>query len=317
MLPLIIFFLPFFSINNFDFRLNLRLQKSFVNIFELNLSSIKNAVIKDVNSIDLRPHYVTRRYAEFTVSILYLSQSELTSEIAFIKRINQNLSRLREEMEKLLVRLAEARYKDWKSKTILLINNYDLILSVYSEREITSVDSIQFTKLMDIKTNDYAQEELRNSFGRLLNFVKENTYLVKDELTSNTTTTTTTNNNNQATPITASTSLTTPITSSTSSDVVTDKKLNVKEEEVDLLLREFNNSWKLELEKINGNISKLFSNFKCGMKVFQTIMEDLLEAYTIFIKIVRKYYKNLRMSKHFIPETEVTYEMKKLFVRFD
>jgi hypothetical protein len=84
-----------------------------------------------------------------------------------------------------------------------------------------------------------------------------------------------------------------------------------------LLLREFNTAWKGELDKINNTIIQQFSNFKCGMKLFQTIMEDLLEAYTIFVKIIRKYYKNLRMSKHFVPETEMTYEMKKLYVKFD
>ncbi len=33
-------------------------------------------------------------------------------------------------MEKLLLRLSDAKYKDWKSKSIFLMNNYDLILCV-------------------------------------------------------------------------------------------------------------------------------------------------------------------------------------------
>jgi hypothetical protein len=58
----------------------------------------------------------------------------------FITVLNQNLARLREEMEKLLVRLADTRYKDWKSKTIFLINNYDLILTTYTVRSIFYIE---------------------------------------------------------------------------------------------------------------------------------------------------------------------------------
>ena len=35
--------------------------------------------------------------------------------------------------------------------------------------------------MLDIKTNDYAQEELRNSFGKLLHFVKENAHAIKED----------------------------------------------------------------------------------------------------------------------------------------
>ncbi len=49
---------------------------------------------------------------------------------------------------------------------------------------MTSGDSAQFQKLLDIKTNDYAQEELRNSFGKLLNFVKENAHAIKEDSNS-------------------------------------------------------------------------------------------------------------------------------------
>jgi hypothetical protein len=46
---------------------------------------------------------------------------------------------------------------------------------------VSSGDSQQFQKLLDIKTNDYAQEELRNSFGKLLNFVKEHANAIKED----------------------------------------------------------------------------------------------------------------------------------------
>jgi len=192
--------------------------------------------------------------------------------------ISQNLSKLREELEKLLIRLVDAKYKDWKSKCIFLMNNYDLIVSMMSEKNISSVDGLQFQKLLDLKTNDFAHDELIKSFGRLVSFVKEHEVLTDE-------------NNNEHVKL-------------------------PKEEEVESLLKEFNVNWKIELEKINNGIIKVFSNLKRGMKVFEKIMEEMIEAYTKLVKIIKKHYKNLRLSKFFTPETEITYEMKRL-LKFD
>lgn len=76
---------------------------------------------------------ITRRYAEFIVSVLYLSGfSEFSGDISLNKKLNTCSTKLREEIEKVLIRMAEAKHKDWRSKTIFLMNNYDLILSVFA-----------------------------------------------------------------------------------------------------------------------------------------------------------------------------------------
>jgi len=41
----------------------------------MNLASVRNANHKRLGSIDLSPHYVTRRYAEFAASVLTLHHS--------------------------------------------------------------------------------------------------------------------------------------------------------------------------------------------------------------------------------------------------
>jgi len=269
-----------------------KLRERFFMIFNMNIVSVKTAVAKDLSAIvEGQPHYVTRRYAEFTSSVLYLSSiQELASfDPLFIQDVQQGLSRLREEMEKLLIRLIDAMRVDWRSKSIYLINNYDLILSIIGERGITSPETQQFQKLRDIKTTDYAQDELNRSFGRLITFTTTYGTLVKT-----------------ATPESAST---TPKES--------DQKINAREDEVESLLRDFHNNWKQELDQIYNGIMKQFSNFKYGQTVFNKIMEDLLENYKLFVLIIKKYFKNLRMSKYFTPETEITYEMKKHFVAFE
>jgi len=260
------------------------------------------AVAKDLSSIDFAPHYVTRRYAEFMVSILYLSTiSEDMGDISFVKNVNHSLCRLREELEKLLIRLADAKHKDWKSKTIFLMNNYDLIVNVMNERGISSVDGLQFQKLLELKCTDFAQDELNRSFGRIITFVKDHGGLVQDKKPQS----------NASTPVLSQHN------NHTDSDAGVEGKINATEEEVEALLKEFHNNWKQELEQIHAKIMKHFFNFKLGMKVFNLIMEDLIERYNTFVKIIKQYFRNLRMSKYFTPVTEITYELKRLFVRFE
>jgi len=283
-------------------------------VLDLNIASIKNANAKDLTNNDFRPHYITRRYTEFCVSMLHLSTiSEDMGDITFVKKLNQYLSKMREEIEKLLIRFADAKHKDWKSKSVFLMNNFDLIISTTKERNLHSVDIQQFEKLIEMKMNDYVQDELGKSFGKLFAFVKDYGSLVKDtvltEIISNNQV------NSNSTP-----SLSAQATSnviSNESIPVREERINVREEEVEWLLKEFHNNWKVELDKISASIGNHFLNFKFGMRIFQKLMEDLLDTYTTFVKIIRKYFKNLRMSKFFTPETEVTFEMKKLFVHYE
>eukprot|EP01119_Soliformovum_irregulare_P016429 TRINITY_DN4747_c0_g1_i1.p1 TRINITY_DN4747_c0_g1~~TRINITY_DN4747_c0_g1_i1.p1 ORF type:complete len:777 (-),score=235.67 TRINITY_DN4747_c0_g1_i1:133-2463(-) len=150
-----------------------KLASRFFQVFDLNVQSVKTAQAKDLSSVDFAPHYVTRRYAEFQVSILTLANLLEDKDSNFMKQLNQQMGKLREEIEKLLIRLADSKHKDWRSKTIFLMNNYDLILNVMGEKNLTSAETAQFQKLLDIKGTDYAGDELNRSFGRLITFVKD------------------------------------------------------------------------------------------------------------------------------------------------
>ena len=60
--------------NYFD-RVNMLLWPRFKFVFDANLNSVRNADPSKLGRIDLGPHYVTRRYAEFCSSILRLHRS--------------------------------------------------------------------------------------------------------------------------------------------------------------------------------------------------------------------------------------------------
>jgi hypothetical protein len=77
------------------------------------------------------------------------------------------------------------------------------------------------------------------------------------------------------------------------------------------LLKEFSMTWKQSIEELHGTIISSFTNFKHGMQILQNLMKQLLTNYKIFADIIRQHFKELRDSSYFVPETEITYEMKK------
>lgn len=98
------------------------------------------------------------------------------------------------------------------------------------------------------------------------------------------------------------------------------KKKNVSNflAEIENLLTEFQQKWKTELEAINSNMITSFSNLKNGMRVFKKVVEELLDAYGILYKIIKKYFKALRVNnKNFIPETVIQAEVKKFFIQYE
>ena len=91
---------------------------------DLHIESLRTALpSKLLHQKDVRPHYITRRYSEISVSILTLNQGY---EDALL---TSSFVRLRSEFENLLTRLSK-EFPDAKLRTIFLINNYDLIVSL-------------------------------------------------------------------------------------------------------------------------------------------------------------------------------------------
>ena len=54
-------------------QVNMSLWPRFKMVFDLHLNSLRNANIKTLWEDDVHPHYVTRRYAEFTASLAHLN----------------------------------------------------------------------------------------------------------------------------------------------------------------------------------------------------------------------------------------------------
>ncbi|XP_039580852.1 vacuolar protein sorting-associated protein 52 homolog [Passer montanus] len=92
-------------------------------ILELHIQSVQGTDPQRLGGLDTRPHYITRRYAEFSSAIVSINQT-LPSE-----RSDALLARLQLEVENLVLRAA-AEFPSRREQLVFLINNYDMMLSV-------------------------------------------------------------------------------------------------------------------------------------------------------------------------------------------
>ncbi|VAI18798.1 unnamed protein product [Triticum turgidum subsp. durum] len=147
-------------------KVNMSLWPRFKMVFDLHLSSLRNANIKTLWEDDVHPHYVTRRYAEFTASLVHLNVEYGDGQL------DLNLERLRMAIEDLLVKLAKMFPKP-KMQTVFLINNYDLTIAVLKEAGTEGGKTqLHFEEVLKSNIAIYVEEVLLEHFSDLIKFVK-------------------------------------------------------------------------------------------------------------------------------------------------
>ena len=96
-------------------------------VMQLNIASVRELDTARRRPGDVRPHCVTRRYAEFSAAIVAINETFPHEQM------NRLLALLQEEMEGLVLRLA-SQFGLRKEQLLFLINNYDLVMSILIER---------------------------------------------------------------------------------------------------------------------------------------------------------------------------------------
>ncbi|XP_034221163.1 vacuolar protein sorting-associated protein 52 A isoform X2 [Prunus dulcis] len=122
-------------------KVNIALWPRFKMVFDLHLNSLRTANVKTLWEDDVHPHYVMRRYAEFTASLIHLNVEYGDGQLEL------NLERLRMAIDDLLIKLAKS-FPRPKLQTVFLINNYDMTIAVLKEELLLEhfSDLIKFVK---------------------------------------------------------------------------------------------------------------------------------------------------------------------------
>ncbi|CAF2750890.1 unnamed protein product [Rotaria sp. Silwood2] len=102
-------------------------ENRFEIIMKSNIDSVQRVEPHKFSSIELNPHFIVRRYAEFSGAVTRLNE-EFANE-----RISTLMTRLQVEILSLILRMSN-EFPQRKEQLIFIINNYDLILSVLTVR---------------------------------------------------------------------------------------------------------------------------------------------------------------------------------------
>jgi len=133
-------------------------------LMDLNIDSVRACITRlTLTHGEVRPHYVTRRYAEFVASIKSLNTIEGENSVAAYLLVLR--TQMLELLNKLSISLSDVR--EW---TVFRINNYDHVLAVLEERGINSEEIQIFRNLHRNETSKFVEDELVLYYKEFITF---------------------------------------------------------------------------------------------------------------------------------------------------
>ncbi|KAF9809529.1 hypothetical protein SFRURICE_020826 [Spodoptera frugiperda] len=144
-------------------------------VLKLNIQSVRECDPAKLSNKELGPHYITRRYAEFSAAMLSLSEQFPSEELSNILLV------LQDEVNCFLLKMA-AEFPQRIQQLIFLINNYDMILSILMERTRDNTKEAEsFREQLQARSSEYVEEILSPHFGGMIQFVKEGEQLLDSD----------------------------------------------------------------------------------------------------------------------------------------
>lgn len=163
------------------------------------------------------------------------------------EKIRRLLTDLQQEVEHFILKMT-VEFPVKKDQLIFLINNYDLILSVMSERcHGDSKETDSFKDLLNTRSTEYVEQVLQPHFGNLIRFIQRSEVMIQNG---------------------------------------DEKGLREEYQNVTVILKNFNAGWKSALDRINQEILGSFPNFKNGTTILQQSLMQFVQYYHRFHKVL-------------------------------
>jgi len=191
-----------------------------------------------------------------------------------------SLSRMRRLIEGLLSQVGSL-YKEPLKSQVFLINNYDIILSIYDEQNIECLDRIEMDQLLQNQIKILVEEELVIWYKNMINFVKSYEMVLDLGIEED-------------------------------SIGVIKKQLNLQD--VEKIVIHFTESWKSNLEKINRNFISYFTNLNIGMNILQCCFTQLMVYYQRLLDIIKKIYGNPDFIRRGVAMSTMLHEIKMKYI---
>jgi hypothetical protein len=289
-------------------------------IMDAQIRSVRGANAKKLGGVELHAHYVSRRYAEFTASILLILNKgkktaaiERTASGAAVGRSGALMSQQQKQRSYSDADDAGSTHSAGPShrgsagdmlvsdlcnlleETVLLLERLAEVHSTNKKRSIFLINNYDQV-LCIFQERRVAGKEV-NRFAELL--MQQRELFVEEELLQG------------FSKMIAFVQQTESQFARSASGQ--EKKADVNQAVVEGLVREFATSWKQNIELINRNVLSYFSNFRNGMEILKQVLTQLLLYYTRFQDIVRKIYRGKPppFSKDLVSTTVILAEIKK------
>jgi len=236
-------------------------------IMRNHINSITVIDTQKFHSLDVRPHYITRRYAEFSSALSSINESFPNEKLTYF------LNQLQNEVQDFIFKLA-SEFNHRKEQLILQINNFDLILSLLTERlKEDSNEAAGVKQRLKDSIDEYVEVILNPYFGNLIQFVKETELIIEKGNVDS---------------------------------------LKTFEASAAQIIRTFGNDWRKSYELINQEIMRTFTNFKNGQAILQASLTQLLQYYRRFQNVLsHNSFRNLNAKSEMLSIHHLMVEIKK------
>lgn len=160
-------------LSDFFIQVDILLKPKFKKLLDENVASVAQAgsiISKQANrgSIDASPHIVTRRFAEFSSSLLAIARFGTPDD-----SIMEALRSLRTEYNGFLNTLSVVFIRP-RIRCVFLINNIDLILSMFNKHKVSNTQDYRFfAELQEVHAAAYVEHEVADHFPDVVTFVRQ------------------------------------------------------------------------------------------------------------------------------------------------
>lgn len=307
--------------------------ESLTNLLWPRLKTIMNKQIRSVRDgdprklgvIDFHAHYISRRYAELTCSILQIVHKGQGGKmlVAISDNITLSATGTNHDKEKgrgkdlngLFLRRVKPEQDSNQSAGVMLLNDLCLLQdeTIFLLRRCAESHSSNKNKTIFLINNldqiisifqerHVGGKEL-NHFTKLL--MQQREFFVEEELLQNF--------SKMIAFVQQTEKYLVQCDWSDKRTLSEGHKLEVNTQVVESLVREFASTWKQGIEQINRNVLSFFANFRNGMEVLKQVLTQLLLYYTRFQDIIRKVWRSKppAFCKDLVSTSTILAEIKK------
>lgn len=246
-------------------------------VLDNNVSSLRKATTANVLAVsNTYQHLVTRRYAELAGSLYALSSAESSS---CSDTLQAPLNAMQQEIRTLLTAMSSSSNLNQESSLVFLINNYDLVLTVFHERHLPRNATVAWEDILREQVALFVESQLMKHYPELVTFVKtaEPALAAVDESKSG-----------QGPPS------------------------GIDAAKMEQVVKQFGQNWKGAMERIHRYVMASFTNFSNGMEILKQVFTQLLLYYNRLQQVITKSFPRGQsaLQHELVPNTTIIMEIK-------